>query len=103
MHTPTTSILTLSLHDALPILILAARRHRVEPGRRRRLRAQQSLGAHEVQGDESSPGVERHPAAANQMVQPDGDGHEALIAGEADRKSTRLNSSHSQISYAVFC
>src|SRR2546430_8264535 len=26
----------------------------------------------------------------------------SLIAG-ADRKSTRLNSSHSQISYAVFC
>src|SRR5579859_1183798 len=25
------------------------------------------------------------------------------IAGERDRKSTRLNSSHSQISYAVFC
>src|SRR2546427_5927116 len=24
-------------------------------------------------------------------------------AGDADRKSTRLNSSHSQISYAVFC
>src|SRR2546430_4250476 len=24
-------------------------------------------------------------------------------AGEVDRKSTRLNSSHSQISYAVFC
>src|SRR2546430_11024058 len=24
-------------------------------------------------------------------------------AGESDRKSTRLNSSHSQISYAVFC
>src|SRR2546430_9205412 len=27
-------------------------------------------------------------------------GHEAHVA---DRKSTRLNSSHSQISYAVFC
>src|SRR2546427_7676603 len=27
----------------------------------------------------------------------------ALAAGSADRKSTRLNSSHSQISYAVFC
>src|SRR3989475_1648916 len=27
----------------------------------------------------------------------------ALIAAVADRKSTRLNSSHSQISYAVFC
>src|SRR2546427_4248186 len=26
-----------------------------------------------------------------------------LPAEEADRKSTRLNSSHSQISYAVFC
>src|SRR5688572_32063267 len=25
------------------------------------------------------------------------------ILGRADRKSTRLNSSHSQISYAVFC
>src|SRR2546430_12664072 len=30
-----------------------------------------------------------------------GGGHRG--AGEADRKSTRLNSSHSQISYAVFC
>src|SRR2546430_13261641 len=35
--------------------------------------------------------------------------HEGRLAGlysgtpEADRKSTRLNSSHSQISYAVFC
>src|SRR2546430_10088291 len=27
----------------------------------------------------------------------------ATLASEADRKSTRLNSSHSQISYAVFC
>src|SRR2546427_9083931 len=26
-----------------------------------------------------------------------------LLASLADRKSTRLNSSHSQISYAVFC
>src|SRR5688572_31075037 len=29
-------------------------------------------------------------------------GHHRRAAGE-DRKSTRLNSSHSQISYAVFC
>src|SRR2546430_3376229 len=27
----------------------------------------------------------------------------ATRAGDRDRKSTRLNSSHSQISYAVFC
>src|SRR5688572_32494252 len=26
-----------------------------------------------------------------------------VVADRADRKSTRLNSSHSQISYAVFC
>src|SRR2546430_6221108 len=28
---------------------------------------------------------------------------EESAAGDVDRKSTRLNSSHSQISYAVFC
>src|SRR2546422_6646620 len=32
------------------------------------------------------------------------DGHElAPLIGEGDRKSTRLNSSHGYISYAVFC
>src|SRR5688572_31913945 len=36
--------------------------------------------------------------------QPGGrDVHLARQRREADRKSTRLNSSHSQISYAVFC
>src|SRR5688572_31277264 len=36
---------------------------------------------------------------------PDGDSGRAQLAGAGltDRKSTRLNSSHSQISYAVFC
>src|SRR5256886_3470076 len=31
--------------------------------------------------------------------------HESIVSGaqRSDRKSTRLNSSHSQISYAVFC
>src|SRR3712207_7568442 len=28
---------------------------------------------------------------------------EDLVEGQADRKSTRLNSSHANISYAVFC
>src|SRR5688572_32894284 len=37
----------------------------------------------------SSPGPTRCPAKN--------------VGGEGDRKSTRLNSSHSQISYAVFC
>src|SRR2546430_4424183 len=30
-------------------------------------------------------------------------GHVQRVVSAADRKSTRLNSSHSQISYAVFC
>src|SRR2546430_12610047 len=72
--TATTEIYTLSLHDALPICR--------DRGRRRR-----------------AAGRRDHPAGAG------------LHAGPArrvrrlprDRKSTRLNSSHSQISYAVFC
>src|SRR5256886_6005636 len=38
------------------------------------------------------------PAELLQQLQ-----HDGLLALEPDRKSTRLNSSHSQISYAVFC
>src|SRR2546427_838504 len=40
-----------------------------------------------------------------QVVRPShGLGHDVAVpAGGQDRKSTRLNSSHSQISYAVFC
>src|SRR2546430_11162635 len=37
---------------------------------------------------------------ANSMVRPD---WPASPSASRDRKSTRLNSSHSQISYAVFC
>src|SRR2546427_7369262 len=33
----------------------------------------------------------------------DGRQRDRLVPGVQDRKSTRLNSSHSQISYAVFC
>src|SRR2546430_6170605 len=33
----------------------------------------------------------------------EGEKRKAQRGGEQDRKSTRLNSSHSQISYAVFC
>src|SRR5690349_24095811 len=38
--------------------------------------------------------------AALILAQPD---FQAIISGEQDRKSTRLNSSHVEISYAVFC
>src|SRR2546430_11777949 len=82
--TATTEIYTLSLHDALPILPRQQIRERVRLGR---------VGLPgQLRGEPVRP-VPDHP----------------LIPGEVpqrlreDRKSTRLNSSHSQISYAVFC
>src|SRR2546426_4131324 len=69
--TATTEIYTLSLHDALPISLLAAHRR-------------------------------RHRTAARDA---DGDGPRGSgdLQRLRDRKSTRLNSSHLVISYAVFC
>src|SRR2546427_7938523 len=49
------------------------------------------LGGHRVaEGRERGARKERRPGGR-------------LVAETLDRKSTRLNSSHSQISYAVFC
>src|SRR2546427_4467935 len=77
--TATTEIYTLSLHDALPISGLAL-------GRRR--------------GDV----VDHHVLPRRERDHHPGDGLMiAFAARKEDRKSTRLNSSHSQISYAVFC
>src|SRR2546430_5099582 len=44
--------------------------------------------------------AEKVPAAMVFLRTPGGISHDPA---ESDRKSTRLNSSHSQISYAVFC
>src|SRR2546430_13667317 len=79
--TATTEIYTLSLHDALPICSAPALLHAVAPfveGLALRL----------------GRGVVGSPLHADLGL--------AALLGE-DRKSTRLNSSHSQISYAVFC
>src|SRR5687768_18426287 len=73
--TATTEIYTLSLHDALPISLRAGRA---------RLRADlQGLGRVQLC-------ARRHGAVRGAV-------------GRPDRKSTRLNSSHGYISYAVFC
>src|SRR5690606_42021748 len=72
-------IYTLSLHDALPILI-----RRKKP--RRAMDSPSKPGA----ATAASPGA---PAQATAVSAP----------AVADRKSTRLNSSHVKISYAVFC
>src|SRR3712207_8104477 len=79
--TATTEIYTLSLHDALPISLTNSGRPRergtgdVDPAIRRRFR------------------TGRTPAIASFANHP----------APTDRKSTRLNSSHANISYAVFC
>src|SRR2546430_15592518 len=77
--TATTEIYTLSLHDALPISALAQQRP---------VQLVTGFGVHLV----DAPRAQRleHGGQVN---------FPALV----DRKSTRLNSSHSQISYAVFC
>src|SRR3712207_8331129 len=81
--TATTEIYTLSLHDALPIFIVELHDHvhavLKEGGRL----ADQVLG----QGD----------LLVIVLV------HEHEHVAIIDRKSTRLNSSHANISYAVFC
>src|SRR2546427_6258467 len=76
--TATTEIYTLSLHDALPILDELEGVLRTE-----RVRVRRAGHHHFV---DVTIGVPR--TASFEQV---------------DRKSTRLNSSHSQISYAVFC
>src|SRR2546430_4710005 len=82
--TATTEIYTLSLHDALPILVDVER----ERGRLAHRAPHEPPGAFaERRGD---AGEENEPGAPHRLQ-------------STDRKSTRLNSSHSQISYAVFC
>src|SRR3989442_7560045 len=53
----------------------------------------QALGVHALQ---QAQGEQRMPAQLEEAVLP-------AHAIHADRKSTRLNSSHVRISYAVFC
>src|SRR2546430_17370020 len=71
--TATTEIYTLSLHDALPIFARGIAGH----GDYTRVDSQQSQGGRSWEN--------------------------RWTISMGDRKSTRLNSSHSQISYAVFC
>src|SRR3712207_8788581 len=94
--TATTKSYTLSLHDALPIWVIAKfgtdeQKKRYLPG----LAAGELIGSFAL--TEAEAGSD--PAGLRTTARRDGD--EWVING--DRKSTRLNSSHANISYAVFC
>src|SRR5689334_23759347 len=75
--TATTEIYTLSLHDALPILPTSW------------------IGPSEAGSSSASWSTVDSPAFRNAVA--------SSPRTTRDRKSTRLNSSHSSISYAVFC
>src|SRR5689334_24269695 len=77
--TATTEIYTLSLHDALPISD-----HEDRGGQAARIRPERVPGAHLPTRTRDGQALPPRPPGV-------------------DRKSTRLNSSHSSISYAVFC
>src|SRR5207248_6058299 len=96
---PPTPLSPLSLHDALPISLLVLE---VEQARQRgRLRL--GIVGEQVQlGEPQVAGLREQlldPVTRRMQLEPVAD------AGrdEGDRKSTRLNSSHRTISYAVFC
>src|SRR2546430_11418618 len=85
--TATTEIYTLSLHDALPISVRIDLEN-VDPVFRNRGHIfVKQLERADTHGDQRE--------CLQQLERGDDP--------QPDRKSTRLNSSHSQISYAVFC
>src|SRR5207249_11941808 len=101
--TSTTTIYTLTLHDALPICS-----HFVLNGEKRYITNASIAQVLTVMARTPVPGKEGKTAITAFLVTPDMPGFEILEArmpkmGIRDRKSTRLNSSHVSISYAVFC
>src|SRR5690606_40939845 len=90
-------IYTLSLHDALPIYGSLA--STLWPELCRQVLCDFRMRARS--GPNSAPATKKRAAAATRLS------FEAtvwrLLSRAGDRKSTRLNSSHVKISYAVFC
>src|SRR5688572_32112538 len=67
-------------------------------------RPQRLAGLHHAGGHRFLGGLAPGPGVVHLLVADLAvDLEHAVVVLEQDRKSTRLNSSHSQISYAVFC
>src|SRR5207249_8530006 len=95
----TTKIETLSLHDALPILLGDRVRMQAYAGDRDVFIRSMAARGH-------AGGLSSATGAAAAVL--DAAGFDLILietvgTGQRDRKSTRLNSSHVSISYAVFC
>src|SRR3712207_8101700 len=88
--TATTEIYTLSLHDALPI----SDDYLVKPFAARELLARVRANLELDRVRRTRDEIERSRRLLDQAQR---------LAKVGDRKSTRLNSSHANISYAVFC
>src|SRR5687768_17814647 len=86
-----TQIYTLSLHDALPIC-----HHEAEHDARQQQDVDRVEPGHHVVAGELAAEQEHRDVGAD-------DRHRQDRALGEDRKSTRLNSSHGYISYAVLC
>src|SRR5206468_12576326 len=84
--TPPTDIYTLSLHDALPILV-----------------ALTDVECYRLDKESFKSILVSRPELADGFAHILAHRRADLDAALGDRKSTRLNSSHDQISYAVFC
>src|SRR5690606_39589456 len=96
-HSAPTELYTLSLHDALPISqpvkYRPPSRSKLTPAQVREIRARWAAG-----GVTQAQLAEEYGVHLKHM--------QHIVRGRAwkgDRKSTRLNSSHVKISYAVFC
>src|SRR5205807_10121846 len=95
----TPEIYTLSLHDALPICAKGGESFFFEAADGEDQAAQGDLAGH---GDVGAGGLVEHEG--REAGEHGGAGAGAVLGDRAgDRKSTRLNSSHLVISYAVFC
>src|SRR5690606_42110511 len=93
----TTLFYSLSLHDALPIYLRAAKRQKAIREMTDSLAA--ALVDADLTPDALLAALGDATGAAGVKAGPIGDAGD----GDEDRKSTRLNSSHVKISYAVFC
>src|SRR5689334_23997570 len=94
--TATTEIYTLSLHDALPISKYFPRPRAEGPHPRHHRPPQDSL---RCQARSRYDRLRHRPIGHGRQARRGA----AADGRDRDRKSTRLNSSHSSISYAVFC